>query len=166
MGIIVWIVFGLIMGAMDWVVGVALVVWLGSSMAQEGASPQLEWSALEATRAYDAAVVHFNTHPQEFASWKAFQEAVWATIGPGALGRCYAQTGRPMQPVEITEMLLPRESEDGWQPTAGKGWQREVAARTFIEYRVNTKARVVLRHESVKPWWFFAHTRQICEFPL
>jgi hypothetical protein len=127
---------------MDGVVGVVFVLWLGSAAAQEDASPLLEESALEATRAYDTAVVRFNTHTHGFPSWAVFQSAVLARIDPGALGRCYASTGRPMQPVAVTEVPLPQEAEDGWQPTAGKGWRREVVARTFIEYRVNTKARV------------------------
>ena len=69
--------------------------------------------------------------------------------------------------VHVTMDPLPRaEKEIGWQKTAGKGWQQTHTGRTFIEYRYNEKARVLLWIEGVNPRLFFAYTKKMCELPL
>jgi len=69
--------------------------------------------------------------------------------------------------VRVTMDPLPRAAkETGWQQTTGKGWQQTHADRTFIEYRYNEKAGVLLWVEGVSPRFFFAYTRKMCELPL
>jgi hypothetical protein len=69
--------------------------------------------------------------------------------------------------VSVTMEPLPRVDEKiEWQKTAGKGWQQTQTDRTFIEYRYNEKARVLLWVEGVNPRFFFAYTRKMCELPL
>jgi hypothetical protein len=63
--------------------------------------------------------------------------------------------------VEFTGMESGR-----WEKTSGKGWRLLRKDRTFTEYRVNLKADLLLRIEGVKPRFFFASTKRICEFYL
>jgi hypothetical protein len=152
---------------MHWVIELLLVALLGSALAQEDTSTMEErLEPPDATHAYDETILRFNSNAKAFASWDAFQAEVLSKIAPDTMGRCYALTGRVMQPVRVTRIALSREAETGWQQTPGHGWRHEQADRTFIEYRVNEKAGVLLRLEGVKPRFFFAQTRQVCEFPL
>jgi hypothetical protein len=50
--------------------------------------------------------------------------------------------------------------------TPGDGWRNFRKDRTFVEYRFNQKSNVLLRLEGVKPRFFFASTKRICEFQL
>ena len=80
------------------------------------------------------------------------------------MGTCYLYQGGT---VRVTMEPLPRTAkETGWQKTAGKGWQQTQADRTFIEYRYNEKAGVLLWVEGVNPRFFFAYTSKMCELPL
>jgi hypothetical protein len=147
-------------------VGLVLVVCLGRALAQEDANIREEPGAQEAARAYDEAIVRFNTNIKNFSSWAAFKAEVFARVLPGTIGKCYESTGNAMQPVQVTTIPLPREEDAGWQKTSDKGWRQYKEDRTFVEYRVNDKAGVLLRVEGVKPRFFFSYTRRICEFPL
>ena len=40
------------------------------------------------------------------------------------------------------------------------------ANKTFIEYRFNVKAGVLLRVEGVKTWFLPSQTKKMCEFSL
>ena len=151
---------------MHWAVGLLLVALLGRALAQESPSAPVDLTGEDAARAYDEVIVRFNTNTQEFSSWEAFKTAVFSKVLPGTLGRCYESTGSAMQPVHVTMVSFPRETDGDWQKTSGNGWRREKADRTFIEYRVNKKAGVLLWIEGAKPKFFFAQTRKICEFPL
>lgn len=147
-----------------WMLGLVLIGLLSRAVAQDtpGGSEELEEE--EARRAYDWAIVQFNTDIQDFPSWEAFETAVLAQVAPGTLGTCYAHSGGM---VHVTMEPLPRQDkETGWQKTGGKGWRQFTQGRMFIEYRVNAKARVLLWIEGVNPRFFFAHTRKMCEVPL
>jgi hypothetical protein len=149
---------------MWWMVGLVLMGLLGRAVAQDsqGGNEQLEVD--NARRAADWAIVRFNTDIQNFPSWEAFATAVLAQVAPGTLGTCYAYSGGT---VHVTREPLPRaDTEAVWQKTTGKGWQQVQKDRTFIEYRVNTKAGILLWIEGVKPRFFFAYTLQMCEVPF
>jgi len=151
---------------MQWVVGLLLVILLGHAMAQEDSAAIEDPVVQEAARAYDEAIVRFNTSIKNFASWEAFKAEVFTRVLPGTRGKCYESTGSTMQPVQVTIVPLHREEDGGWQKTSDKGWRQHKQDRTFVEYRVNDKAGVLSRVEGIKPRFFFAQTSRICEFPL
>jgi hypothetical protein len=53
-----------------------------------------------------------------------------------------------------------------WEKTSDNGWRKRNKDRTFIEYRYNQEASMLLWIEGVNPRFFFASTRRLCEFPL
>lgn len=145
-------------------VGLLLIGLLGRALAQDIPAGSAQMEAEEVQRSYDLAVVKFNTNIKDFPSWEAFKTEVLAQIVPGRLGTCYTYIGGTVQ---MTLEPLPREEKGtGWQPTGGKGWQQFTQGRTFIEYRVNAKAGVLLWIEGVNPRFFFAYTKKMCEVPL
>lgn len=147
-----------------WMVGLVLIGLLSRALAQDTPEGSEHMEAEEASRSYDWAIVRFNTDIKDFPSWEAFETAVLAQVVPGTLATCYASSGGT---VHVTMEPLPREEkETGWQKTAGKGWQQFTKGRTFIEYRVNEKAGVLLWIEGVNPRFFFAYTRKMCEVSL
>ncbi|MGQ4810373.1 hypothetical protein NKDENANG_03831 [Candidatus Entotheonellaceae bacterium PAL068K] len=153
---------------MRWMVGLLLLALLcrvQAGLAQEEGSETLNEDRVEEI-AYDHAIARFNSNIKKFSSWDAFQAEIVSKISPDTLGICYELTGDTTKPVEVTRVGFPRMESDGWKQTRGKGWRRTKKDRTFIEYRVNKKAGVLLWIKGVKPRFFFAHTRQICEFPL
>jgi hypothetical protein len=149
---------------MWWMVGLLLMGMFGRALAQDslGGSEQMEVE--NARRASDQAIVRFNTDIKDFPSWEIFEAVVLAQVTPGMMGTCYAYQGGT---VRVTMEPLPRVDKDtGWQQTAGTGWQQTQTDRTFIEYRYNEKAGVLLWVEGVNPRFFFAYTRKMCELPL
>ena len=153
---------------MRWMAGLVLVGLLNQALAQsESPTANQEQAEQNATQAYDQAIVRFNTAIKDFASWEAFKAEIFAKVVSGTLGRCYALTGSAMQPVQITTVRFDSVADGGWQETSERGWRRySQADRTIVEYRVNEQAGILLRMESIKPKFFFAHTQKICEFPL
>ena len=149
---------------MRWMVGLLLLTLLGHAMAQEEEPPLVEWQ--HGDDAYDRAIVRFNKNIKKFSSWDAFKAKILSTIAPDTPGNCYELTGDAVQPVEITRVHLQKLEGKGWRKTSGKGWRQKKKDRTFREYRVNEKAGVLLRIDGVKPRFFFAKTKRICEFPL
>jgi hypothetical protein len=145
------------------IIGGLLLASFGDVMAQEKEEPVQQPVA---DSAYDQAVLRFNSHIQEFDSWEAFKAEIVSKIAVGKDGKCYELTGRRFDPVEITQVNFQGIEEDGWKKASGHGWRQIRKDRTFIEYRLNKKAQVLLRAEGVKPRFFFAHTKKICEFPL
>jgi hypothetical protein len=136
----------------------------GGALARDNAGGSEQMEVENARRASDQAIVKFNTDIEDFPSWELFEAAVLAQVTPGMLGTCYAYQGGM---VSVTMEPLPRVDEKiEWQKTAGKGWQQTQTDRTFIEYRYNEKARVLLWVEGVNPRFFFAYTRKMCELPL
>jgi hypothetical protein len=149
---------------MCWIVGLVLMGLLGRALAQDSRGSTEEMEVENARRASDWAIVRFNTDIQDFPSWEAFEAAVLSQVVPDTLGTCYEYSGGA---VHVTREPLPRQDKDAiWQKTTGKGWQQVQKGRTFIEYRVNTKAGILLWIEGVNPRFFFAYTRQMCEVPL
>lgn len=147
-----------------WMVGLVLIGLLSRAVAQDTPAGSEQMEAENARRAYDWAIVKFNTAIQDFPSWEAFKTTVLAQVAPGTLATCYTSSGGT---VHVTREPLPREDkETGWQKTGGKGWQQWTKGRMFIEYRVNAKAGVLLWIEGVNPRFFFAYTRKMCEVPL
>ena len=151
-------------GRMWWMVGLLLMGVFGRALAQDSSGGSEQMEVENARRASDQAIVRFNTNIDDFPSWELFKAAVLAQVTPGMLGTCYTYQGGT---VRITTEPLPRvDKGTGWQQTAGKGWQQTQTDRTFIEYRYNEKARVLLWIEGVNPRFFFAYTRKMCELPL
>ena len=149
---------------MWWIVGLLLMGVFGRALAQDNPAGSEQMEAENARRASDQAIVKFNTDIDDFPSWELFEAVVLAQVTPGLLGTCYTYQGGT---VHVTMDPLPRaEKETGWQKTAGKGWQQTHTDRTFIEYRYNEKAGVLLWVEGVNPRFFFAYTRKMCELPL
>ena len=149
---------------MWWMVGLALMGLLGRALAQDSRGSTEELEVENAKRAADWAIVRFNTDVQDFPSWEAFATAVLSQVAPGTLGTCYGYSGGT---VHVTREPLPRADKEAvWQKTTGNGWQQVQKGRTFIEYRVNAKAGLLLWIEGVNPRFFFAYTRQMCEVPL
>src|SRR5215831_2706842 len=149
---------------MWWMVGLILMELLGRALAQDSRGSTEEMEVENAKRAADWAIVRFNTDIQDFPSWEAFKTVVLSQVVSGTLGTCYEYSGGTVQ---ITKTPLPREDTAAvWQKTPGNGWQQVRQDRTVIEYRVNTKAGLLLWSEGVKPRFFFAYTRQMCEVPL
>jgi hypothetical protein len=151
---------------MQWAVGLLLITMLGRALAQETPSSNKELEREYVDNAYDQAVVKFNTDIKGFPSWEAFKTAVLPRISPETMGRCYERTGKAMTPTQITRVPFPGMQEDHWRQTSGNGWRTYREDGTFIEYRVNEAARLLLRIEGIKVWFFPVQTRQICEFPL
>jgi len=149
---------------MWWMVGLLLVGLLSRALAQEtpGGIEQMEAEA--ARRASDQAIVRFNTDIKRFSSWEAFVTTVLSQITPGTRGTCYEPSGGT---VEVTRRPLPSEEKGtAWKETVGHGWEQMRKDRTFIEYKFNEKASVLLWIEGVNPRFFFAYTRRMCELPL
>jgi hypothetical protein len=144
------------------IIGGLLLASFGDVMAQEGEPVQVP--VPEST--YDQAVLRFNSNIQEFDSWEAFKAEVLSKVALGRDGKCYELTGRMFEPVAITQVQFQGIEGDNWKKASGHGWRQIRKDRTFIEYRLNKKAQVLLRAEGVKPTFFFAHTKKICEFPL
>lgn len=153
---------------MRWMLGVllCLVLSLGNAYAQETPAPNQALEEESAARAYDQTIARFNTGIKDFPSWEAFAAMVFPRMAPGTLGKCYEYTGGATQSVIVTVVPLPTVKDESWKKTTGGGWQQVQDDRTFSEYRVNEKARVLLRMEGVKPRFFFAPSPKICEFPL
>jgi hypothetical protein len=149
---------------MWWIVGLLLMGVFGRALAQDNPAGSEQMEAENARKASDQAIVRFNTDIDDFPSWELFEAVVLAQVTPGLLGTCYTYQGGT---VHATMEPLPRAAKGtGWQKTAGKGWQRTHTDRTFIEYRYNEKAGVLLWVEGVNPRFFFAYTRKMCELPL
>jgi hypothetical protein len=150
---------------MRWLVGVLLLVSFGRALAQETPTSTEELQKQYTLDAYERVTVMFNTNIKDFASWAAFKAEVLSQVSPDTRGRCYALTG---DAVQITTVRFPGMEDNGWRKTSGKGWRWNKKDRTFIEYRLNTKAGVLLRAEGVKSSFLFTITRtkKICEFPL
>jgi len=149
---------------MWWMVGLILMELLGRALAQDSRGSTEEMEVENAKRAADWAIVRFNTDIQDFPSWEAFKTAVLSQVSPGTLGTCYGYSGGTIQ--VIREPLPKEDKEAVWQKTTGNGWQQMQKDRTVIEYRVNTKAGLLLWIEGVNPRFFFAYPRQMCEVPL
>jgi hypothetical protein len=152
---------------MQWVIGLCLVMLLGRAQAQETSDPTQELEKAYAESAYEQVIVRFNTDIKDFPSWQAFKTEVLSRVLAGAMGRCYERTTSPMQPVQITRTSLQSVEDGEWEETAGNGWRRNSKAeKTFIEYRFNVKAGVLLRAEGVKTWFLPPQTKKMCEFSL
>ena len=143
--------------------GWLLLASFGNAVAQE--ESDIEEEPIEDS-AYDRAVLRFNSDIKAFDSWEAFKAEVLSKIAPGTSGVCYELTGRTFNPVNVTQVKFQGLEGTGWKKASGRGWRQSRKDRTFIEYRINEKARMLLRAEGVKPRFFFAHTKRICEFPL
>jgi hypothetical protein len=149
---------------MWWMVSLLFMGVLGPALAQESPTGSEQMEAENAQRASDQAIVRFNTDIKAFPLWELFEAVVLAQVTPGMLGTCYTYQGGT---VRVTMEPLPRvEQKTGWQKTAGKGWQQTQIDRTFIEYRYNEKAGVLLWVAGVNPRFFFAYTSKMCELPL
>jgi hypothetical protein len=150
--------------SMWWMVGLVCIGLLGRALAQDSRGSTEEIEVENAKRAVDWAIVRFNTDVQDFPSWEVFKTTVLSQVMPGTLGTCYGYSGGTVQ---VTREPLPREDKEAvWQKTTGNGWQQVQKDRTVIEYRVNTKAGLLLWIEGINPRFFFAYTRQMCEVPL
>jgi hypothetical protein len=145
------------------IIGGLLLAPFGDVMAQD---KEEAVQVPVADSAYDQAVLRFNSHIQEFDSWEAFRAEVLSKVALGRNGKCYELTGRRFDPVKITQVKFQGIEEDGWKKASGHGWRQTRKDRTFIEYRINQKAQILLRAEGFKPRFFFASTKKICEFPL
>ena len=147
-----------------WVIGLLLCVASNRALAQE--TPVItDLEVPEAVRAYDQAVIRFNTNVQAFPSWTAFKTAVLSKLAPGTSGTCYELIGSRTRNVKITEIPFQGMAGEGWEQTSGNGWRQVKEDRTFIEYRVNDKANLLVRIEGAKKF-LFSHTQRLCEFPL
>ena len=145
------------------VIGWLLLLFCGFALAQEGEEPVEPFMS---SRAYDQALLRFNTNIEPYASWRAFKSAVLARAPLGTKGTCYEWTGDSFNPMDATSVQFRGLDGDGWRKTSGNGWRLLRKNRRFIEYRINLKAGVLSRIEGVKPRFFFASTRRICEFKL
>jgi hypothetical protein len=152
---------------MRWmVVSLILVALCGRAGAAETPVTTEEIERPEASAAYEQALVRFNSHIKAFASWEAFKAEVLSRISPGTPGRCYALTGKIMQPVKSTKVTFSPPPDQGWHRTSGHGWRRRQDNPDFVEYRINEHAKMLLRLESDRSLLFFASAKRICEFPL
>ena len=147
--------------SMPWVVGLLLLLLPGYALADENPEEEIQEQAQANT--YDEAIIRFNTNIKSFASWEKFKAEV---LSKASTGTCYALTNDSANPVEITTVEMQLSSSTGWKKTSGNGWRLNKKDRTFAEYRLNTKSGVLMRAEGVKPRFFFASTRRICEFPM
>jgi hypothetical protein len=142
-----------------------LVLFPLPAHTQETPGPNEALEAAQLARIYDQAIARFNNDIKDFPSWEAFKTAVFPKITADTIGKCYEYTGGATQSVIVTAESLPKVEDGNWQKTAGGGWKQVQGDRTFSEYRVNEKARVLLRMEGVKPRFFFAPSPKMCEFP-
>ena len=143
-------------------VGCLFLLSCGLALAQEGEliePPRIP-------RAYDEALLKFNNNIESYPSWEAFETAVLAKVPLGTPGTCYELTSGSYNAMQTMDVAFEGMENDGWEETSGKGWRLLRKDRTFTEYRVNLKADLLLRIEGVKPRFFFASTKRICEFPL
>lgn len=145
------------------VVVVLLLALYGVAQADE---EPVEEAPPNSVIAYEGVVRRYNTHTESFASLREFKAAVLAKLPPNASGLCYELTGNSMQPVNIFKIPFQPLEDDGMKRTSGDGWRDLKKDRTFVEYRLNAEANVLLRLEGSKPRFFFATTRRICEFKL
>ena len=140
---------------------VILLGLTGRVMAQESRAGSEQLEAEEAAQASNRTIVRFNTDIRNFDTAEAFQKAVLSRVPSGAMGTCYASSGGMTQ---ATREPLPWEDKEAaWKKTVGKGWEQFRKDRIEIEYRFNEKANVLLWIENVKPRFFFAYTRKMCE---
>jgi hypothetical protein len=151
---------------MQWMVALLLLASFGRALASETPVSTDELERSDTTRAYEQAVRRFNTNIKTFASWDDFKAEVFLRLPPEASGSCYESTGSPMNPVKITQTTFQSPEDNDWQATSGKGWRQYKEDRTFVEYRLNEKTNTLLRVDGVKPRFFFAITKRLCEFPL
>jgi hypothetical protein len=149
---------------MWWIVCLVLLGGLGRALAQDTPAGSEMMEADEARRASDQAIVRFNTNIQAFPTWEKFAAAVLGQVVPGTRGTCYTYEGGTVQ---VTMEPVPlADGATGWRKTSGDGWLLVRPDRTFIEYRLNAGAGILLWREGAKPAWFFASTRKMCEVPL
>lgn len=152
---------------MRWLAGAILLVSLGHALADDQGLGSLdEWEANQAVKAYDRVTIRFNTNIKAFSSWEAFKTEALSRVPAGTDGSCYTSTGDWSKPIEVRKGTRLEVEETGWKKTSGQGWRRYKSKRAFIEYRVNTKANVLLRAEGIKSGFFFTHIQIICEFPM
>ncbi len=151
---------------MLWVMGLLLLVLLGRVLAQEESEGSGELEARPEVEAYEQVITRFNTNIKAFASWDALKAEVLPRVSADTVGSCYELTGKAMQPVEVTAVRFDMGGDADWRQTSEGGWRHRKKNRRFIEYRFNEKANVLLRVEGVKPRFFFATTKRICEFPM
>ncbi len=143
-------------------VGCLLFLLHGVAWAQEGDiidEPQTP-------TAYDQALLRFNNNIQSYPSWEAFKTEVLAKVPLGTPGMCYELTGGSYHSMATMDVEFAGMENDHWKETSGKDWRLLRKDRTFTEYRLNLKAGVLMRIEGVKPRFFFARTKRICEFHL
>jgi hypothetical protein len=147
---------------MRWIVGVLFMVLVSPAFAAEEEVTE----APLPTTAYDRMTLKFNATIKKFPTWEAFKSAVAPLIPPGSPGTCYALTGKGMDPVEVTAVTFRWAESTTVKKTAGGGWQLRTPDNGFIEYRLNSKERLLLRTEGVRSLFFFVATQRICAFPL
>ena len=147
---------------MRWIVTLLLVVLVSHAFAQESEVPE---APLPET-SYDRMTLKFNAHIKKFPTWDAFKSEVAPMVPPDSPGTCYALTGKGMDRVEMTKVTFRWAEGKGWKRTTGRGWRLRAQDRSFIEYRLNTEERVLLRAEGSKSGFFFTVTQRICAFPL
>ena len=158
---------GLLVGSvMRWVILLLVLSSIELAWADEDNVPMLDEKAQAAVAAYEQAIRRFNTHTKPFTSWAAFKAEVFSRLPSGLAGTCYEQMRGSMRGIKRTMVKFQPVVDEGWQKTRGSGWRKNGPDRTFVEYRFNQKAKVLLRAEGVNPRFFFAWTRRICEFPL
>jgi hypothetical protein len=147
--------------------GLALLGLLGGpedARAQESPAGPAVLQEEAARRAFDSAIIDFNTGIQRFPTWDAFATALAAAQGADARGTCYAHSGGRVQVTHT--MLPPPAAGPPWQQTAGGGWRQQQPDRTVVEYRFNATTSAVLWSVGVHPRWFVAYTTQLCVLPL
>ena len=150
--------------APPWLVLLGLLGALGDARAQEPPAGPTTLEEDASRRAFDTAIVDFNTAIQRFPTWEAFATVLAGAQGADARGTCYAHSGGRVQ---VTHAMLPPPAPGSpWQQTAGGGWRQQQPDRTFIEYRFNAETNAVLWSVGVHPRWFFAYTTQLCVLPL
>ena len=142
-------------------IGCVLVLFCTLTWAEESGE---EIQLPETADAYDQALRRFNTHIQSYPSFEAFEAEVLSNVSPGRSGTCYEWTGEAFNPVKMAAVVFEGFDGEGWRKTSGQGWRQSRADRSFVEYRFAPKLGLLMRIEGVKPRFFFASTRRICEF--
>ncbi len=145
------------------VIVLLILVSLSPAMADETTVDDPEPAG---NKAYEQVLIKFNTNIKKYSSWKEFHAATFPLMSKEPVGTCFTLTGDAMKPVENTKAQFQMVDDKGWKKTSGNGWRKLNKDRTFVELRVNQKSKVLVRVEGVKPRFFFAHTKRICEFPL
>lgn len=146
---------------MVWLVVLLLCLSYSPASAQESDAERLR----KGPTPYDRIIIRFNTNIQRFASWEAFKATAFPLVPPGNSGACYVSSDPGNTPAPVSLDVFPQGNEAPWHETTEYGW-RQHKHRTFVEYRVNKEAWVLLIAEGVKPRFFFAFTSRLCEFPL